>query len=828
MTIQGLTEAEAITRFSQQGPNELPQDEKKSFGKSVFDIVREPMIILLISAGLINVFLAKAIDAILLTTTIFIIVGISIFQERRTERALSALRDLTAPLATVVRDGVAKRIPSSHVVIGDLLILGEGDRIAADAKLLSCVRLHVDESLLTGESSPNSKSELDHVFAGSLVVKGHARAMVSAIGTATKIGQIGKSISEMPFQRTRLQREVDRLVKFIGALGFVAVALVIIVFGISRNDWLEGALAGIAAAMALIPEEFPVILTLFLAIGAWRMSKVRVIARRSAAIETLGSISALCVDKTGTLTLNQMTVQAFVINGERFILGDISLPDKCREIARISSLAAPINVFDPMDRAFRAISEIFLPPEKLVSLREFPLERERLAYIHIWQDDMAIAAAKGAPEEILRLCSLPESKIKEIEDQVQNAAKNGLRVLAIASATINPSDVIPEDPKKIGFIFLGLALLQDPIRPGVTEAVEECRRAGVRTIMITGDHQETAIAIAREIKLSEPENCLSGTEIAEMSDDHLSQALRKINVFARVAPEHKLRIVRALQRNGDVVAMTGDGVNDAPALRAAEIGIAMGGRGTDVAREAAALIITDDNFTSIVAGIRSGRTIYSNLQKAMTYVVAIHIPIFGTAIAPIFRSDWPLILLPALVAFHEIIIDPACSIVFEEEAPDPAIMERKPIRMGSALLDREGIWIAILQGISVLCGVLSTFFFSLSQGYSEERVRSLTFGTLMISNLLLILINRSRSLSLLSTLARRRNPSVIWISALVAAVIGVLFNVTPVSSAFGLERLSFFDYTGIAIMSFISIAWFDIWKLIKKREEERRLSLSRQ
>jgi Ca2+-transporting ATPase len=813
MAFQGLTSTEALTRQNQYGLNSLPSDEKRSFARSAWAIISEPMIILLISAGIINLILAKPIDAILLSTTIVIIVGISIYQERRTERALAALQDLTAPQALVIRDGIESRIPSSHVVAGDLLVLVEGDRVAADGQIISASSLHIDESLLTGESVAVEKSAEADVSAGTLVVKGHGRAIVTQIGINTRIGKIGRSIREIPFQRTLLQREIDRLVKVIGVIGFLAVAIIIVVYGSTRHDWLEGALAGIAAAMALIPEEFPVILTLFLAIGAWRMSRVRVIARKSAAIETLGSMTALCVDKTGTLTMNQMSVSAFILQGEKIELEEARIPDRCREIAWIASLAAPEQIFDPMDRAFRSLSENYLQSENMKSLREYPLERDRLAYIHIWQDAKILAAAKGAPEEIARLARLSENELRSIETEVSRAADAGYRVLAIAKAELTHEDVIPADPRDLKYSFLGLALLRDPIRPGVIEAVQECASAGIRTIMITGDHRNTAIAIARDIGLSEPEKCLTGIEIEHLSDQEVESAIAGTNVFARVSPEHKLKIVRALQRNGEVVGMTGDGVNDAPALRAAEIGMAMGGRGTDVAREASALIITDDNFTSIVGGIRSGRTIYANLQKAMTYVIAIHIPIFGIALAPVLNISWPLILLPALVAFHEIIIDPACSIVFEEEPADPSIMRRKPRAVDSRLLDREDLTIAISQGFTVFLGVFSIFLFAVWRDYNEERIRSLAFGTLLIANLFLILVNRSRSLTVMQTLLTRRNPSVPWISLLVLTVLLTLFNIPLFRKAFRLAQLTITDYLLISVIALLTLAWFELWKV---------------
>lgn len=826
MSIQGLTSSEARTRLAHEGPNALPADKSRSFFALSLSVIREPMILLLVSAGVINLIIAEPLDAMLLMITVVIVLAISIFQERRTERALGALRDLTSPLALVIRDGQDLRIPSQEVVRGDVIILVEGDRICADAEVIATAQLEVDESLLTGESTPVTKSISSPVFTGSLVVKGHGRALVRETGYATELGKIGKSLHEMPFERTHLQDDVDRLVRTIGTFGIFTVAAVIIAFGITRDSWLEGALAGIAVAMALIPEEFPVILTLFMAIGAWRMSRVRVIARRSAAIEALGSVSVLCVDKTGTITMNQMTVAEFQRDGESHQLLGRPLPEHFHLMAETAALAAPIQAFDPMDRAFQALGTLYV--EELntnsastrtnpwVSVREFPVQENRLAFIHLWQSaDRFIAAAKGAPETIAQLCGLGEVESRALNSRVEQAAQRGFRVIAIARAELSSLERASVEPESMSFEYLGLALLQDPIRDGVLNAVTECRSAGIRVIMITGDHPTTAIAIAREIGLQEPANVILGSEIDHMSEQQLNDVIRSISVFARVTPTHKLRIVRALKADGEIVGMTGDGVNDAPALRAAEIGIAMGGRGTDVAREAAALVITDDNFATIVEGVRRGRSIFANLQKAMTYVIAVHIPIFGMALVPVFSTTWPIVLLPALVAFHEIIIDPACSIVFEEEIADPEIMRHKPRKLGRKLLSGSEILIAIAQGIGVFFGVLSIYIWSIRSSLSEESIRTLTFSTLMIANVLLILTNRSRTLTILSTLRHRKNPALPWVLSLALLILLILIA-TPARSLFNLGSITFREFLITFAIAVASVLWFECLKVIRQ------------
>ena len=811
----GLTSAEAEARLVEHGVNALPSEKEKNLLQVAFSVLREPMLLLLAAAGAISFLLAELVDALLLMATVFIVLGISIYQERRTERALSALRELTAPLALVIRDGKEQRIGSSQIVPGDLLVLLEGDRIAADSILVSRSPIEVDESLLTGESIPVAKEEGMPIFTGSLVVRGHGRGKVTRTGVDTELGKIGKSMQEIPYQRTLLQRNVDRLVKGIGTLSLIAVIAIFYLYGSSRGNWLEGALAGIAAAMALIPEEFPVIITLFMALGAWRMAKVKVIARQPAVIEALGAVTVLCVDKTGTITRNEMEVTEIHCSSEVHNFDGSPLSESLLEAVEIASLALPSRPFDPMDKAFVKLAEILKKRKSLRSIQEFPLTHKRLAFIHLWQGDSGvIAAAKGAPEEIFKMCQLSINEVEYFENQVHVAAARGFRVLGIARADV--SEVSEFNVETTPFKFLGIALLHDPVREGVPEAIKVCAGAGVKTIMITGDHPSTALAIGKEIGIDGIDSCITGAELNSMSDEELHKCIQKFTIFARVSPEHKLRIVRALKSLGEVVAMTGDGVNDAPALRASDVGIAMGGRGTDVAREAASLVITDDNYTSIVAGIHRGRAIFANIKKAMSYVIAIHVPIFLMALVPVLRENWPLILLPALIAFHEVIIDPACSVVFEVEEPDPEIMRRPPRAARKVIFGSSEIFYAALQGLTVFVGVFTVFNFSISEGYNEEEIRSLTFATLLIANLFLILANRSRTLTILESLIKRKNIAVPWIFASAIALLLLLLNVPFLSSSFELTAIDWRAYFSIALVAYLSIAWTDAHKLINR------------
>ena len=816
MSTLGLSQAEANARLSSDGENVIPSENRSTLLKQIILIMSEPMLILLIAAGAINFLLAEILDALMLMVTVVIVIGISIYQARRTENALYALKQLTAPYATVIRDGVQQRISSNQIVVGDLLLLFEGDRVSADAELIESSTLAADESTLTGESVPVDKSNGQLVFSGTLITRGHGKAIVTSTGTNSQLGKIGKSLQEIPFERSQLQRDVDQLVRIIGVLGLITVVSVITIYGSTRDNWLEGGLAGIAAAMALIPEEFPVILTLFLAIGAWRMSQVKVIARKPSAIEALGSVTVLCVDKTGTLTENRMTVSEIQINGERYDITHQISNSEVSHALNIAALACPIRAFDPMDKAFQVL--VAHNPDQLrgLSLREYPVENSRLAYIHIWEiDGRKIVAAKGAPETISRLCHLDEDKNLSLMEQVHVAADSGVRILAIAEAEIG--QVIPEDIESLTFSFVGLALLRDPVRDGVVESIQHCARAGIRTIMITGDHPSTALAIGRDIGLPHVDSCLTGAQLDRIDDAELISRIGDISVFARVVPEHKLRIVRALQKKGEIVGMTGDGVNDAPALRAADIGIAMGARGTDVAREAASLVITDDNYTSIAHGIERGRTTYANLQKAMSYVVAIHIPIFGLALLPIFSSNWPLILLPGLVAFHEVIIDPACSVVFEEESPDPKIMDEKPRGIHRRIFTRTELSLSVTQGLTVFMAIFALFLHARWSGRSDIEIRSMTFGALMVANVGLILTNRSRTLTILQTFRQRENRAVKWIVIGALTILLSLIVLPPLRLIFDLGAIGLFDWVLILFTATVGFGWYEIYKFIRQK-----------
>ena len=843
VTLIGLSAEQAAQRLATDGPNELPTAKRRNVLQEAWDVIRQPMLLLLLGAGAVNFLLAEPLDGAMLMGFVVVVIGISIYQEHKTERALAALRDLSSPRALVVRDGVQVRIAGRDVVRGDVMLLAEGDRVPADAVVVDCANFSVDESALTGESVPVRKVAMAEgevtaamgrpggdatpwVFSGTLAVKGHAIAVAKETGAGTELGKIGAALRTIEPERTALQREIDRLVKVLAVIGVLAAAIVVVVYGLTRGNWLGGLLAGIATAMALLPEEFPVVLTVFLALGAWRISKKHVLTRRPPVIETLGSATVLCVDKTGTLTLNRMTVRQLIIDGQAYTVDEQPLPEQFHTLAECGVLASPIDPFDPMDKAFKELGEKYLSGTPHLHddwelVREYPLSEKLLALSHVWRSPDGgryVIAAKGAPEAIADLCHFSSEKLEQLTAQVEQATANGQRVLAAAFAYFGTAAELPAKQHDFDFEYLGLVGLHDPVRPGVTDAVAECRRASVRTIMITGDYPGTALAIAKEIGLDHANGCITGRELESMSGDELTERIRDVSVFARMVPEQKLQLVRALKANGEVVGMTGDGVNDAPALRAADIGIAMGAHGTDVARESAALVITDDDFTSIVGAIRQGRGIFSNLRKAMSYVIAVHLPIVGMSLIPVFIADWPLVLLPVQIAFLELIIDPACSVVFEAEEIDPKIMDSPPRGLDAPMFGAKVLTIAVLQGLSVLAATLAVYLWAVLDKHPDDVVRSVTFATLVIGNVALILVNRSWRLSVWRTFRERRNSALKWILAGAGVLLVAILTVTGLRHAFNFGPLPPTGWVVAVGGGLLGVAWFEIYKVITTRQ----------
>jgi Ca2+-transporting ATPase len=840
--LTGLSHAEARRRLAQDGPNELPRGQAGGFLHTAIGVLREPMILLLLVAGGVYLVVGDHTEALLLLASIGLIVGIEMYQESKTEHALEALAELSSPRALVIRDGEQLRIAGREVVKDDLLVMSEGDRVAADAILLSGSNVTTDESLLTGESVPVRKAahvlgatdavsaraarpggdDLPYVYSGSLVTSGQGVAQVVATGATTEMGRIGAALQTLTVDRTRLQAETDRIVRILAGVAVVLCLVVVVVYGFARGSLIDGLLAGISLAMALIPEEFPVVLTVFLALGAWRMARVQVLTRRVAAIEALGAATVLCVDKTGTLTQNRMSVARLAIPGVAVTLDGEVAPPAFHRLIEVGMLASPLDPFDPMERAIKQAHAEHVGPEieggqPGTLLRAYPLTDRLLAVVHVWQAAGAtryIVAAKGAPEAISDLCRVDSAERAQILAGVQRMASNGLRVLGVAEASLDASAELPADVTSFDFAFLGLIGLADPIRPAVPSAVAECYQAGVRVVMLTGDYPNTAQSIARQVHLRSVDPVITGPEIDSQEEAALEESAQHASIFARVRPEQKLKLVRALQARSEIVAMTGDGVNDAPALKAADIGIAMGERGTDVAREAAALVLLDDDFTSIVRAVRHGRRIFDNLRKAMSFLLAVHVPIAGLSLLPVLFG-WPLILLPIHIVFLELIIDPACSIAFESEPEAPGIMRRPPRVVDEALFDHRTVLFSLLQGIGVLLVSAAVLIRATVDGLPEEDVRVLTFVTLIIADLGLILANRTVSGSTLGAL-RTRNPALWIVVGGAAALLVVVVGTPALRNLFSFGVLHGDDLAVVVIASVVVLLWLDGVRFVQR------------
>jgi Ca2+-transporting ATPase len=829
----GLSEAEAAARLAAEGPNELSRDRPRGLLASIAEVLREPMLLLLVGAGVIYVLLGDRTEAVALSVAVVAVIAITLVQERKTERAVAALRDLSSPRALVIREGARRRVAGREVVRGDLLVLAEGDRCPADAALLEAVNLEVDESLLTGESVPVGKRAaaappgglrpggegLPLVWAGTLVVRGRGLAEVTATGQRTEMGQIGASLAALEVGRTPLQREVSRVVKAMAVAGLVLCTALVVVYGLTRGGWLEALLAGVALAISMVPEEFPVVLTLFMALGAWRISRSRVLTRRLPAIEALGSATVLCSDKTGTLTENRMRVARLWADGAFHAVGEGPLPARFHQVVELGVLASPREPYDPMEQAILRLGASSLAGTGRlhpgwIPVREYPLSPDLLSVSRAWRlpdDARLVVAAKGAAEAVADLCHLPGAAGEEVARVAAEMAADGLRVLAVAVARLDGED-LPDGQHGFDFELGGLVGLEDPVRDGVPEAVAECAGAGVRVVMITGDSPHTARTIGRQVGLPDAEP-VTGRDLAEISDAALVERVRRAHIFARVAPEQKLRLVQALRAGGEVVAMTGDGVNDAPALKAADIGVAMGGRGTDVAREAAALVLTDDDFGSIVAAIRLGRRIYDNLRRAMAYVLAVHVPIAGVSLLPVLLG-WPLVLFPVHIVFLELVIDPACSIAFEAEPGDPALMRRPPRRTGTPLFGTRLVLVSLVQGLTLLAVTLLAYRLGVAHTGQPDSGRALAFATLIAGNVQLILVNRSWRRTVVGTLATRNLAA--WAVVLGAsATLGLTLAVPFLRSLFRFGPVTWGDL-GLAVAAGgCSLAWFELAKLLR-------------
>jgi Ca2+-transporting ATPase len=825
-TPQGLSAADAQQRLARDGPNELQASQGQGSLRILWTVLTEPMFLLLAACGGIYLLLGDGHEALMLLGFVFVVMGITFVQQRRADRSMAALRELASPRAAVLRDGQLLRIAARELVCGDLVLLAEGDRVPADVRLTQTSHLMVDESLLTGESAAVLKQaggdEADATapdgtlaLSGTLVVSGSAQGRVVATGPRSALGRIGESLAHMASERTPTQQECDRTVRRVAVAGLVLAAVLTLAHGLARGDWLHGVLAGLTLAMALLPEELPVVLTIFMGLGAWRLAQKQVLVRSIPAIELLGATTVLCVDKTGTLTANRMSVRRLwnaTACFDTLQAASAPLPDALHEALEYAVLASHRRAFDPMETAIAAAgARLLAHTEHLHAdwtlIDDYPLSNQMLAMSRVWQAPEGAArliAAKGSPEAIIDLCHLGAEQHTRISLAVARMASDGLRVLGVARSRFDAAE-LPGDQHDFDFEFLGLIALEDPVRDGVPQALAECREAGIRVVMMTGDHRATALSVARQAGLDVAGGVLSGDELAALDDAALHARLAVTQVLCRVRPEHKLRVVQAFRAAGEVVAMTGDGVNDAPALKAAHIGVAMGARGTDVAREAASLVLLDDAFGSIVTAIRDGRRVFANLRRAVVFLVAVHVPIVGLSMLPV-ALGWPMLLMPVHILFLQLVIDPTCSVVFEAEPLDADTMRQPPRRRDARLFDaalvRRGLW----QGLGLLALLLAVCGGLLQSGASADSARAITFMVLVLSSLALILSSRALGSS---PRGLGGNAAFAWVALATLAMLGVVLGVAPVARLFGFAVPTTLGLLAGLATTLLAVAWFE-------------------
>ncbi|MCO5976052.1 cation-translocating P-type ATPase [Ideonella oryzae] len=820
----GLSDAEAARRLREEGPNELAPATRRSLWRLLLSVLTEPMFGLLLACGALYALLGNAQEAWTLMGFVIVVMAISLVQQQRAERSLHALRELSSPQAQVWRGGRVCRVSSRELVRGDVVLLDAGDRVPADVRLLAATGVSVDESLLTGESAPVFKTVTEDaaggLFAGTLLTAGSARGEVVATGARSALGRLGAALEGGTEAASPVQQETARIVRVAAAAGLGLAALLALLYGWQRQDALQGLLAGLTLAMAILPEELPVVLTLFLGLGAWRLAREKVLVRQMSAVEMLGATTVLCVDKTGTLTLNRMAVRRlWSPQGEHDLVseGELPLPEAVHETLEYAILASHRQAIDPMERALLEAGQRELAQTEHLHadwtlVEDYPLSAELLAMSRVWQSPdrrERLIAAKGAPEAVIDLCHLDAARQSRIVGQVARLADQGWRVLGVARAVF-AADCLPPIQHDFDFEFVGLVALEDPLRPEVPAAIAECRAAGIRVVMMTGDHPSTAISVARQAGLDVAGGVVPGTALAALDDMGCQDLVARSGVFCRVQPEQKLRLVQALQARGEVVAMTGDGVNDAPALRAAHIGVAMGARGTDVAREAADLVLMQDSLTGLVTAVRHGRRVFANLSKAMVFVLAVHVPIIVLTFLPVLLG-WPMLLMPVHVLCLQLVIDPACSLVFEAQPAEPGLMQAPPRPRQVRLFDRRVLLRSLGQGVGLALLCLGAYAGAVAAGETAEAARALCYGVLVGGSVALIYANRHWSVTGWRSGAA---DGMAWLAPGALLLVLMAWWVPVLQTAFGFALPGLPTMLAGLLLVGLAAAWFE---LVKRR-----------
>ncbi len=820
----GLSAQELNSSRAQYGFNQVAPAERSTWYTMVLDILKEPMLILLIAVAVIYVIVGNYSESLFMLGAIIAVSGISFYQDNRSKKALEALEKLNEPLTNVIRNGEVIQIPTHELAVGDLCIIEEGKMINADGRIVHSNDFSVNESSLTGESFSVFKSlnsEDRQVYSGTLAVSGLAIFKVEKIGAETKLGKIGKSIQDIAAENSPLHVQITRFVKWMALLGIIVFLMVWAYSFWESRDLIKSLLVGLTLAMSILPEEIPVAFTTFMALGAWKLMREGIIIKRSSVVETLGSTTLICTDKTGTITENAMQLNALFDyrTGQVFDDSRFTAPE-LRELISFAMWSSEPVPFDPMEKTLHQVYGQTQEDRRkdFQMMHEYPLEGKPPMMTHVFENSAGecIIAAKGAPEAILAVSNLSDSEIEILRGKIEDFGKKGYRVLGVAKSSFKRGD-FPEKQQDLPFDFLGFTVFYDPPKKGIVQVFQKIYGAGIKVKVITGDNAETTNAIALQSGIINQSPAVNGAEIIHHTETELISLSRKTTLFTRMFPEAKLAMVNAFKKDGEIVAMLGDGVNDAPALKAAHIGVAMGNKGTEIAKAAASLVITNDDLEKLVIGIAAGRRIYDNIKKAIQYIISIHIPIIITVSLPLFL-DWiyPHIFTPVHVIFFELIMGPTCSVVYENEPMEKNTMQRKPRKLTETFLNWKELSISILQGLMIAAGVLFAYQYTVQSGGDEGTTRAMVFTTLVFSNILLSLVNRSFTYSLLETLKYKNKLFPIIIGATLLLLFAILY-IPAISGFFQVTALNVGELAMALAIAAVSVLWFEVYKAFKRK-----------
>lgn len=822
--LKGLTASEVAASRKKYGYNRLESVKKESWADLLLNILKEPMLILLICVSFIYVLTGDYGEALFMFAAIVGVTAISFYQDNRSKKALEELEKLNEPLSKVIRDSKIIDIPTFEIAVGDLCITEEGKLINADGRIVHSNDFSVNESSLTGESFSvfkDSRSEDNKVYSGTITVSGLAVFEVGSIGKETKVGRIGQSILGIKTEASPLQIQIRNFVKGMAVIGVIIFLAVCIFSFVKTGDFVTSLLSGLTLAMSVLPEEIPVAFTTFMALGAWKLMREGIIIKRSSIVETLGSVSVICTDKTGTITENAMQLKHLYDCHSDKIYQETEFGAKeLNELIDYAMWSSEPVPFDPMEITLHKIYEQSRKPDQRKDYQlfhEYPLEGKPPMMTHLFENEHEnrIIAAKGAPEAIISVSSLSEEEKNKIRKLIKDFGEQGYRVLGVARSHFEGND-FPDQQQDFKFDFLGLTVFYDPPKKGIKEVFKHIYDAGIQVKVITGDNADTTKAIALQAGIENNTPPVNGSEITTSSEEDLLKLSEKTTLFTRMFPEAKLEVVKALKKQGHVVAMLGDGVNDGPALKAAHIGVAMGNKGTEIAKSAAALVITNDDLDKLVTGIAAGRRIYANIKKAVQYIISIHIPIILTVSLPLFLGwVFPHIFTPVHVIFLELVMGPTCSIVYENEPMEKNAMQRPPRALTDTFLSWRELMVSIIQGLVITAGILWIYQYSVDLGNDELKTRSLVFSTLIFANILLSLVNRSFYYSIFDSF-KNRNFLLAGISVLVLVLLFVILYVKPVSGFFSVKALSIKELGMTLIVAVISVLWFEVYKLVKR------------